>query len=159
MEEPSIPVTAPAVEQSPDPTEARQPTPVSSSTDSAPTVPVPATTVSRRGRTSGLGADVEMNLRYEVVQAMEARGGRILCAELAELFREELNKSSESRRAFKKIVASVALIEIGEDKRRYLVLKELVGNKENILAEKKSETPISDKNNDDDAPRSVIYSL
>ncbi|CAL8100237.1 unnamed protein product [Calicophoron daubneyi] len=100
-----------------------------------------------------------MNLRYEVVQAMEARGGRILCAELAELFREELNKSSESRRAFKKIVASVALIEIGEDKRRYLVLKELVGNKENILAEKKSETPISDKNNDDDAPRSSNTSV
>ena len=50
-EEATLPVTAPAVEPPPGPTEAPQPTAVTSSADLALTAPVPSTSVSRRGRT------------------------------------------------------------------------------------------------------------
>ncbi|KAF6774329.1 hypothetical protein AHF37_06060 [Paragonimus kellicotti] len=46
---------------------------------------------------------------------------------------------TESKRAFKKAVSAVAVIEQGEvDKRRYLILKEVAKNKENIANNSKS---------------------
>ncbi|KAF7232077.1 hypothetical protein EG68_10653 [Paragonimus skrjabini miyazakii] len=79
-----------------------------------------------------------MDLKLEVARAIEGNGGRILCSQLVNLFQTKYISDEESKRAFKKAVSAVAVVEQGEDKRRYLILKEVAKNKENIANNSKS---------------------
>ncbi|KAF5402681.1 hypothetical protein PHET_04105 [Paragonimus heterotremus] len=79
-----------------------------------------------------------MDLKLKVAEVIENNGGRVLCSHLVSHFQTKYISDEESKRAFKKAVSAVAVVEQGEDKRRYLILKEVAKNKENIANNSKS---------------------
>ncbi|TGZ69940.1 hypothetical protein CRM22_003450 [Opisthorchis felineus] len=80
-------------------------------------------------------AHFEMDLKTRIADAIRRNGGRLPCNQLISLFSENYLKDPESKRLFKKAVSAVAVVEHGEDKRRFVVLKELARNKENVTTD------------------------
>ncbi|CAH8431102.1 unnamed protein product [Dicrocoelium dendriticum] len=89
-----------------------------------------------------------MDLASKISDRIAQSGGKILCSQLVADFQPNVIRDNDWKRLFKKAVASVAVIEQGEDKKKYLVLKEVAKNKENITNIKSvfcqsTQTPIS----------------
>ncbi|VDP94813.1 unnamed protein product, partial [Echinostoma caproni] len=77
-----------------------------------------------------------MEFRAKVIRILERNGGRILCSELIKCLKNELPNEEVFKKEFKRAVSAVAYVEHGEDQRRYLILKDLTRNKENISESK-----------------------
>nr|CAH8867966.1 unnamed protein product [Trichobilharzia regenti] len=74
-----------------------------------------------------------MDSRSKLVQAFKDYGGRVSSEQLLKFIKEDSELSQEPRSCIKKIVASIAVIEYDSDQKRYLVLKDLVRDKENLV--------------------------
>nr|CAH8867962.1 unnamed protein product [Trichobilharzia regenti] len=74
-----------------------------------------------------------MDSRSKLVQAFKDYGGSVSSEQLLKFIKEDSELSQEPRSCIKKIVASIAVIEYDSDQKRYLVLKDLVRDKENLV--------------------------
>ncbi|CAH8868691.1 unnamed protein product [Trichobilharzia szidati] len=74
-----------------------------------------------------------MDSRSKLVQAFNDYGGRVSSEQLLKFIKEDSELSQEPRSCIKRIVGSIAVIEYGSDRKRYLVLKDLVRDKENLV--------------------------
>ncbi|CAH8645640.1 unnamed protein product [Heterobilharzia americana] len=76
---------------------------------------------------------MSMDARSKLVRAFQEFGGRVSSEQLLKFIKDDEALSQETKCSMKKIIASIAVIEYGPDQKRYLVLKDLVRDKENLV--------------------------
>ncbi|CAH8559734.1 unnamed protein product [Schistosoma turkestanicum] len=103
-----------------------------------------------------------MDARSRLVRAFNDYGGRVSSEQILKFIKEDELLKQEPRYSVKKLIASIAVVEYDLDKMRYLVLKDLVRDKENLTSNKMCQstqtTTTSQPPDNQNMPKSILSS-
>ncbi|CAH8645708.1 unnamed protein product [Schistosoma rodhaini] len=101
-----------------------------------------------------------MDARSRLVQAFNDFGGRVSSEQILKFIKDDELLSRETRYSVKKLIASIAVVEYASDKKRYLVLKDLARDKENLACNmcQSTQTITSQSSENQNVPKSAILS-
>ncbi|CAH8630062.1 unnamed protein product [Schistosoma margrebowiei] len=103
---------------------------------------------------------MSINARSRLVQAFNDFGGRVSGEQILKFIKDDELLSRETRYSIKKLITSIAVVEYGSDKKRYLVLKDLARDKENLACNmcQSTQTTTSESSENQNVPKSTIIS-
>ncbi|KAK4475801.1 hypothetical protein MN116_000648 [Schistosoma mekongi] len=98
------------------------------------------------------------DVRSRLLRAFEEFGGRVSSEQILKFIKNDELLNQETRYSIKNLIASIAVVEYDSDKKRYLVLKDLVRDKENLAYNKtcqSTQTSTSQSSESKNTPKSV----
>ncbi|CAH8640406.1 unnamed protein product [Schistosoma haematobium] len=103
---------------------------------------------------------MSIDARSRLVQAFNDFGGRVSGEQILKFIKDDELLNRETRYSIKKLITSIAVVEYDSDKKRYLVLKDLARDKENLACNmcQSTQTTTSQSSENQNVPKSTVLS-
>ncbi|RTG87632.1 uncharacterized protein DC041_0003526 [Schistosoma bovis] len=103
---------------------------------------------------------MSIDARSRLVRAFNDFGGRVSGEQILKFIKDDELLNRETRYSIKKLITSIAVVEYDSDKKRYLVLKDLARDKENLACNmcQSTQTTTSQSSENQNVPKSTVLS-